>query len=103
MAYEQRKTKDREHWLKLRDEYRKKHEAGDALTLEETAIAIWNPDTEAHPMTSMGVLKIEKKALEKLKARLKDMNIKGLDDVFEAKFREYGHPVSSVYDNAFVR
>ena len=63
---------------------------GEPLTLEETAVAIWRPDVEKHPMTCMGVLKIEKRALAKMKSKLKTLNIHGLDDVFESKFREYG-------------
>ena len=72
---------------------------GERLTLEETAVAIWDPDTEAHPMTCMGVLKIEKRALDKLKEQLKKYGINDLSDVFEPKAREYGKPVSSVYNS----
>ena len=98
MAYEIRETKDKDHWLRMRDEGLRKHRARDRLTLEETAIAIWNPDKESQPMTCMGILKIEKRALEKLKVALKNRKINGLDDLFESKFREYGRPVSAVYD-----
>lgn len=98
MAYEIRETKDKDHWLRMRDEALRKHRAGDRLTLEETAIAIWNPDKESQPMTCMGILKIEKRALEKLKVALKNRKINSLDDLFESKFREYGRPVSAVYD-----
>ena len=73
----------------------RRHASGECLTLEETAAAIWNPKTEAHPMTCMGVLKIEKKALSKLKAQLSKYGIKDLSDVVEPKFRENGKPTTS--------
>ena len=97
MAYEQRNTKEKEHWLKLKDEALRKHKSGEPLSLEETALAIWNPDIEDYPMTSMGVLKIEKKALAKLRAELSKKKIVGIDDLFESKFREYAKPISSIY------
>ena len=90
MAYEQRKTKDREHWLLMKKEALRKRAEGCRLTLEETSYAIWDPKKEAHPMTCMGVLKIEQRALEKLKNALAKYGIKSLDDVFEPKFRDYG-------------
>lgn len=98
MAYESRDTKDREHWLKMKQDALKRYVAGNRLTLEETSIAIWDPESEKQPMTCMGVLKIEKKALDKLKSKLKAFGIKDLGDVFEPKFREYGRQVSTVYD-----
>lgn len=100
MPYETRQSKDVDYWLKAKKEALAKHANGEALTLEETAAAIWDPDKEAHPMTCMGVLKIEKRALAKLKAKLSEKNISGLDDLFEAKFREYGKPISSIYHNS---
>ena len=90
MAYEQRKTKDREHWLLMKKEALRKRCEGSRLTLEETSYAIWNPEKEDHPMTCMGVLKIEQRALEKLKLGLAKYGIKSLDDVFEPKYRDYG-------------
>lgn len=68
----------------------KKHEAGECLTLEETAYAIWDPAHEAKPMSPMGILKIERRALAKLKAELAKYGIKNLDDVFDPKHRETG-------------
>ena len=94
MAYEARHTKETAHWLKLKNEALKKHKAGERLTLEETAVAIWNPKTERQPITCMGVLKIEKRALAKIKAKLRADNIRSLDDVFEPKYREYGSRAS---------
>ena len=90
MAYESRKSKCHEHWLMMKREALAKRRSGERLTLEETAVAIWDPEHEAHPMTCMGVLKIEKRALEKLKSKLKQIGIYSLDDVIEPHYREYG-------------
>lgn len=98
MAYESRKEKAKEHWLQLRKDALRKYKAGERLTLEETAVAIWDPESEKQPMTCMGILKIEKRALDKLRNKLKTFGIKNLNDIFEPKYREYGHPISSVYD-----
>lgn len=92
MPYEPRKTKDKAYWLEFKKDALLKHAEGKPLTLEETAAAIWNPEAEDRPMTAMGVLKIEKKALAKLKSKLKEINITGLDDLFESKYRECGRP-----------
>ena len=97
MAYESRKTKDREHWLQMKKEALRKREFGKCLTLEETAVAIWDPEKEDHPMTCMGVLKIEKRALSKLREALKKYNINDISDVIDPKFREFGKPTSSIY------
>lgn len=98
MGYEARNIKDKSHWLQLRKDAMRKNANGEQLTLEETAVAIWNPESETQPMSCMGILKIEKRALNKLKNKLKTFGIKNLSDIFEPKHREYGHPVSSVYD-----
>ena len=97
MAYESRKTKDREHWLQMRKEALRKREVGKCLTLEDTAVAIWDPEKEDHPMTCMGVLKIENRALSKLREALKKYNINDISDVIDPKFRELGKPTSSIY------
>ena len=99
MAYESRKTKDRAHWMQMKKEALRRRAEGERLTLEETAVAIWDPKTEKQPMTCMGVLKIEKRALAKMKAKLREYGIKDLSDVFEPKFREYGKPVVPDYDH----
>lgn len=78
----------KESMLAFRDACLKKHEDGERLTLEETAFALWNPETEDKPMTPMGVLKIERRALEKVKLALKKYGINNLDDAFDPKFRE---------------
>lgn len=90
MAYENRESKSKDHWAVLRREAIAKHKRGNCLTLEETALAIWNPLTERRPMTCMGVLKIEKRALAKLKEQLGKYGINSLSDVFETKYREIG-------------
>ena len=93
MAYESRKTKDREHWLQMKKEALRRRSSGEYLTLEETAVAIWNPEKEDHPMTCMGVLKIEKRALSKLReAFIKKYGINSISDVIDPKFREIGKP-----------
>lgn len=66
----------------------KKHEAGECLTLDETAFAIWDPEHEEKPMSPMGILKIERRALAKLKAEFAKYSINNLDDVFDPKGRE---------------
>ena len=78
----------KESMLAFREECLKKHEAGERLSLEETAFAIWNPAVESKPFTPMGVLKIERRALEKVKLMLKKYGINSLDDAFDPKFRE---------------
>ena len=77
MAYESRKTKDREHWMQMKKAALRKRAEGERLTLEETAVAIWNPKTEKQPLTCMGVL----------------------SDVIEPKYREYGRPTAPDYGN----
>ena len=62
--------------------YLEMHRKGQKLTVEQTRLAIWNPETEAKPLTKMAVLKIEQRALAKLKTKLASLGIKSLDDVF---------------------
>ena len=69
-----------------------KHRHGNPLTLEETAYAMWDPKTSTKPMTTMGILKIEKKAMEKLRSSLSQLGIHGIDDLFENN-REVGRPL----------
>ena len=90
MAYEIRNTKDCTHWLQMKKDALRKRADGERLTLEETAVAIWNPITEKHPMTCMGILKIEQRALEKMRIGLKKYGINDISDVVDPKFREYG-------------
>ena len=81
----------KEDMLAFKKQCMKKHKDGKSLTLDETAFAIWDPDTQVKPMTAMGILKIERRALEKLKSELKKYGINNLDDVFDPKHREMGH------------
>jgi len=79
-----------EEMIAMRNIALKKHANGKALTLEETALAIWDPDSGKKPMTTMGLLKLERRALAKLKTKLKEYNIDSLDDLFDPKYREVG-------------
>lgn len=65
--------------------YLEMHRKGQKLTVEQTRLAIWNPETEARPLSKMMILKIEQKALEKLRAKLKEIGINGLDDVLSPR------------------
>ena len=65
-----------------------KHKAGKRLTYEETALMMWDESKEARPMSAMGIFKIEKRALEKLRSALGEYGISSLDDIFEPKDRE---------------
>ena len=67
--------------LALREAAIEKHRHGERLTLEETALAIWKPGIEAKPMSIMGVQKIEKRALAKLREELKKYGITSLADI----------------------
>ena len=80
-----------EEMIGIRNLALKKHANGKALTLEETALAIWDPNSRKKPMTTMGLLKLERRALAKLKTKLKEYNIDSLDDLFDPKYREVGH------------
>ena len=77
--------------LAFKKQCMKKHHDGKSLTLDETAFAVWDPDAQAKPMSPMGILKIERRALDKLKCELKKHGISSLDDVFDPKYREAGH------------
>ena len=62
--------------------YLEMHRKGQRLTVSQTAIAMWDPKTEKRPLTKMAVLKIEQRALAKLKSKLASLGINSLDDVF---------------------
>lgn len=68
--------------------YREMHRNGIILSAEQTAIAMWNPEIETKPMTKAAVLKIEQRALAKLKMKLAKLGIKSLDDVFTPNCEE---------------
>lgn len=75
--------------IQMKKEALKKHEDGKCLTLDETALAIWDPDKDDKPMSAMGILKIERRALAKLKSKLHSRyGIDNLDDIFDPKHRE---------------
>lgn len=63
--------------------YQDMHKRGVCLSAEQTAIAIWDPETEAKPLSVVGILKIEQRALAKLRAALAERGLKSLDDIFE--------------------
>lgn len=71
--------------LEQRKIYREMHKKGQHLTVAQTAIAMWNPKTEPKPLSKMAVLKIEQKALAKLKSKLAALGIKNLNDILEPK------------------
>lgn len=75
--------------------YLEMHRKGQKLTVSQTAIAMWNPETEKRPLTKMAVLKIEQRALAKLKSKLASLGIKSLDDVF-SPHREDAVQVSEI-------
>jgi len=68
--------------------YIEMHKKGEKLTVEQTRLAIWDPETEEKPLTKMAVLKIEQRALAKLKTKLASLGINSLDDVFSPHHEE---------------
>lgn len=68
--------------------YLEMHKKGEKLTVEQTRLAIWDPETEEKPLTKMAVLKIEQRALAKLKTKLASLGINSLDDVFSPHHEE---------------
>lgn len=75
----------------LKASAKEKLRRGHRLTLDETAVMIWNPKKEKKPMTAMGVLKIERRALAKIRSGLAKYGITKFADVFgETKSREAG-------------
>ena len=68
--------------------YIEMHRKGQKLTVEQTRLAIWDPETEEKPLTKMAVLKIEQRALAKLKTKLASLGINSLDDVFSPHHEE---------------
>lgn len=68
-----------------REAYLAMHKKGMPLTLEQTRLAMWNPKTERAPMSKVAILKIEQRALAKLKSKLQELGIKSLDDVLSPR------------------
>lgn len=62
---------------------------GEPMTLDETALAMWMSEGRKakRPMTKVGVLSIENRALAKLREGLKKYGINNLDDVLFPKGR----------------
>lgn len=85
MAYPFTKPTNRDEWLQYKKDVLIKHASDKALTLEETAAAIWDPDKTDKPMTAMGVYKIEQRALKKLRDALSQFGIKSLDDAITSR------------------
>ena len=71
--------------LEQREIYRKMAYNGERLTVAQTAIAMWNPKTEPKPLSKMAVLKIEQKALAKLKVKLAALGVKSINDILTPK------------------
>lgn len=66
--------------------------SGECLSLEETALALWMTEgrkTEK-PMSAMAVLKIQQRALEKLRKGLKEMGINSIEDIMNLNDRQQG-------------
>ena len=89
------KNSTKESMVAYREKCIQKHASGECLSLDETAYAIWDPAHEDKPMTPMGILKIERKALAKLKLKLKENGISSLDDVFDPRHREFAKQENS--------
>ena len=83
--------KSKDELIQLRKIYLEKHDKGEPLTLEETAIAMWDPNSNKKPMTTMGVLKLQQRALNRLREALKKYHIYNVDDVIGAKLRSFGN------------
>lgn len=66
-----------------------------SLTYDEVALMMWDESPDNVPMSAMGVCKIEKKALEKLREGLKQYGIDNIDDILEPKHREIGKKVTT--------
>lgn len=79
-----------EEMLKMKRAAVRKFADGKTLTYDETRYAIWDPKSGKKPLSCMGVLKIERKALGKLKTELAKYGIQNLDDVLEPKHRQVG-------------
>lgn len=74
----------------LKADAEEKLRTGHCLTLDETAVMIWNPKKEKKPLSTMGILKIERRALSKIRKGLAKMGITKLEDVIGVKTREAG-------------
>lgn len=81
--------------LEQRKIYRQLHKHGQRLSAEQTRFAIWDPKTEAKPLSKTAIMKIEARALAKLKKAFAKYNIHSVSDVFESgSFRQTAEEVS---------
>ena len=74
----------------LKVKAQEKLRTGHNLNLNEIAVMIWNPKKETKPLSAMGILKIERRALLKIRKGFAKMGITKLDDVVGVKTREAG-------------
>lgn len=88
--------KSKDELIKLRNVYLEKHRKGESLTLEETAIAMWDPNGDKKPMSTMGILKLQQRALAHLREAFKKYRIYNIDDVLGSKLRSYGN-ISTIH------
>lgn len=68
--------------------YLEMHKRGIPLTAEQTAVALWNPEKEAKPLSKVMICKIEQQALVKLRAKLKELGLGSLDDILSPRREE---------------
>ena len=81
--------------LEQRKIYRQLHKHGQRLTAEQTRFAIWDPKTEDKPLSKTAIMKIEARALAKLKKAFAKYNIHSVSDEFESgSFRQTAEEVS---------
>lgn len=71
--------------LEQRKVYLAMHKKGHPLTTEQTAVALWNPEKEAKPLSKVMICKIEMQAMAKIRAKLKKLGISSLDDILSPR------------------
>lgn len=66
-----------------------KYLCGEALSLEETALALWMIEGRKtpRPMTKVGIMKVEQRALSHLREGFKKYGITQFDDIYSARNR----------------
>lgn len=85
----------KEAMLAFKKQCMQKHKDGELLTLDETAFALWDPEHDKKPLSPMGILKIERRALDKMKLALKKYGIRSIDDALDPRYREIGKQEST--------
>jgi hypothetical protein len=78
--------------MQLKEYAIEKHARGQCLSLDETAAAIWEPESQAKPMSAMGILKIERGAMLKIKLAFAKAGIKCPADIFMKNDRMDAEP-----------